>query len=75
MCRCIKRLIAGLHAKARGNNKYMVRLAKKLSDMYDRRGLCVRLSSSVLSSLKARCIPLGSLRHLAGRGPDNIPLL
>jgi hypothetical protein len=53
----------------------IVRLAKRLGEMHDYHGLCMRLSICTLRSLKARSILLGTLRHLLGRGPDNIPLL
>jgi hypothetical protein len=47
-----------------------VRLAKRLGEMHDYYGPCMRLSICTLRSPKARSILSGTLRHLSGRGPD-----
>jgi hypothetical protein len=61
-----------LYARTSEHNKYIVRLANKLSGMHGLRSPCMRSAVLALRGPMLAVYPQASIRHLAGRGPDNI---
>jgi hypothetical protein len=60
-----------LYARTSEHNKYIVRLANKLSDMHGLRSPCMRSAVLALRGPMLAVYPQASIRHLAGRGPDS----